>query len=206
MVFLDPLSLAWPVRDENDNAEADRQMWRVKQIAIYLNCTIIALWNMGEGNVKDKFRARGATARIDRSDVALNYTELTETTRQLKVVKSRYGTLGQSLTLRFSGDMDFEEVSTDDRNSVGAIAEMQNIIREHLQEGRKSRQELVSLLGNEDRLDKALQRMYQAKEVHRPERGVYELALSSEPPNLRVEDSEEIGPGTNLAEVGLWKG
>ena len=126
VVILDPLTVAWPVDDENDNAKADRQMWGIKQMAMELNCVIIALWNMGEGNVKDKFRARGATARIDRSDLALNYMELTENTRQLKVVKSRYGTVGISLNLRFAGEMGLEAVDgSDDASSPKAIVRLQ---------------------------------------------------------------------------------
>ena len=45
----------------------------VKQIAIELHCVVLVLWNMGQGNVKDKFKAQGATARVDRSDLGMNY-------------------------------------------------------------------------------------------------------------------------------------
>lgn len=75
VVVIDPLPIAWPCRDENDNAEADRQMWRLKEIASDTDTLILALWNMGEGYVKEKFKARGATARLDTVDVGLNYTE-----------------------------------------------------------------------------------------------------------------------------------
>jgi archaellum biogenesis ATPase FlaH len=75
VLFMDPLSMAWPVDDEDDNAKADRQMSIVKRMAVDLNAVIICLWNMGQGNIAEKFKARGATARIDRTDLALNYTE-----------------------------------------------------------------------------------------------------------------------------------
>ena len=191
VVILDPVPVAWPVKDENDNAEADAQMWAIKQMAVELNFVCITLWNMGEGNVKEKFKARGATARIDRSDLVMNYSEVTDTTRQIKIVKSRYGSLGISLTLRFAGDMGFEAVDTQDGPSSSGISQFQREIRELLQTGRKRRQELITVLGNEDMVDKALYRMAQAGEVTRPQRGIYELKVSSEPPNLGGSGSEE---------------
>jgi archaellum biogenesis ATPase FlaH len=192
VVILDPLTVAWPVDDENDNAKADRQMWGLKEMTMALNCVFICLWNMGEGNVKDKFRARGATARIDRSDLALNYLELTENTRQLKVVKSRYGTLGMSLTLRFAAEMGLEAVDASDNTSIPSeIASFQQRIRELTESYQMSRQEIINVLGNEDLVDKAVNRIVQAGELRRVKRGVYEGNVSSESPNHRGSDSEE---------------
>ena len=191
VVVLDPLSIAWPVRHEDDNAEADRQMWRLKQMAVSLNCVILALWNMGEGNPKEKFKARGATARIDRSDLALNYTELTETTRQLKIVKSRYGTRGLSLTLRFAGDMGFDAVDVAGAQSPGALRHLQHRIIELALAGKRKRKEFIDILGNEDLVDKAFSRLVQAGDLRRVKRGEYEPTVSSEPPDIRDSDSEE---------------
>ena len=50
--------MAWPVKEEKDNAEADRQMWALKQLAVQVGCILMVLWNMGEGNVKEKLKAR----------------------------------------------------------------------------------------------------------------------------------------------------
>ena len=191
VVIIDSLPVAWPVKDETDNAEADAQMWALKQMAVDLNYVCRALWNMGEGNVKEKFKARGATARIDRSDLVMNYSEVTDNTRHLKIVKSRYGSLGISLTLRFAGDMGFEAVDTQDGPSPSRISQLQREIRELLQTGRKRRQELIAVLGNEDMVDKALHKMEQAGELTKVHRGIYQLKVSSEPPNLGGSDSEE---------------
>ena len=163
-------------------------MWGLKQIAIELHCVVVALWNMGQGNVKDKFKARGATARIDRSDLALNYIELNDNTRQLKVVKSRYATVNEVLTLRFAGDMGFEAVEGTGGITQSAIADMTLKVKNKIQPGVMTRPELITALGNDDLLDKALSRLVSAGEIFRQKRGSYELVVSSESPTPRGKD------------------
>ncbi len=186
-----PLSVAWPVNDEDSNSEADQQMWGLKQIAIELHCVVVVLWNMGQGNVKDKFKARGATARVDRSDLGMNYIELNDNTRQLKIVKSRYATINEVLTLRFAGDMGFESLEGSGGITQTAIAAITLKVKDELRSGVTTRQELVATLGNDDLLDKALSRLVIAGEIFRPKRGSYQLVVSSESPTSRGKDSEE---------------
>ena len=194
VVIIDPLPIAWPSRDENDNAEADRQMWAIKRLAIDTSTLIVALWNMGEGQVKEKFKARGATARMDRIDLGLNYLELSETTRQLKIVKSRHGSLGLHLTLKFAGDYGFEAVELGSGITPTRIARMQANIREFMTERTRTgndavwRKEMVEALGEEDLLDKAIHKMLLARDVERVERGQYRLLVSSEPPSIEASE------------------
>ncbi len=186
VVFIDPLSVAWPVRDENDNAEADRQMWRIKEIAVATGTLIVALWNMGEGQMKAKWRARGATARLDRVDLALNYTELSETERRLVIVKSRYGTLGRDMTVRFAGEYGFEAARV---VSIAAPSQTQ-VIEAHIMnlvsQRPHSRQEVLAALGqvgitNENLIDKALRDLCVRGKLRRTGRGMYALPESSDP-------------------------
>ena len=179
VVVIDPLTVAWPCGDENDNAEADRQMWRLKEIAVATGTLIIVLWNMGEGQVKARFRARGATARIDRTDQALNYTELAPTTRTLEVVKSRYGNLRESVTVQFTEDFGFKAVS-----GVDVSPSQMQLIEAHIvtlvTEREYSRQELLAALKvrsftNENLIDKALGILRSTGRVTNPKRGVYAL-------------------------------
>ena len=200
VILLDPLSVAFPVDDEDSNSEANDQMWNIKKIAMELHCVVVVLWNMGQGNVKDKFKARGATARTDRSDLALNYIELNDNTRQLKVVKSRYPTLNEVLTLRFAGDMGFEAIEGSGGITQSAIAAMTLKVKDELRSGVMTRQELIAKLGNDDLLDKALSRLFNACEIAKPKRGSYELVVSSESPNLREKDSEETSDGNPTAD------
>lgn len=184
VVFVDPLLVAWPCRDENDNAEASEQMRHLKDIARATDTLIVALWNMGEGYVKEKFRARGATARLDRVDVALNYTEVSETRRKLTIVKSRYGNLRESITVQFAGDLGFKAVA-----GVEVSPSQTQLIEAHIvtlvTEREYGRQELLAALKergftNENLVDKALGTLRRIGKVTSPERGMYALPESSD--------------------------
>ena len=63
-----------------------------------------------------------------------------------------------------------------------------------------TRQELIATLGNDDLLDKALSRLVSAGEIFRPQRGSYQLVVSSESPTSRGKDSEEITDGGSTAD------
>ena len=185
VVFIDPLSVAWPVRDENDNAEADRQMWRIKEIAVATGTLIIALWNMGEGYVKEKFRARGATARLDRVDLALNYAEVSDTRRKLTIVKSRYGNLKESITVEFTGDFGFKALAGVDVSPPSQTQVIEAHIMTLVTERPYSRQELLAALRkmeftNDNLVDKALGTLKITGKVTSPKRGVYALPESSD--------------------------
>jgi hypothetical protein len=108
VIVADPLLAAWPVADENDNAIASRQMDVFRWIARATSTRVVLLHHQGEGNVKAKFRARGATARVDRCDLAMNLDEVADDVRRLTIVKSRFGTLGQSLRFKFGDDLGYE--------------------------------------------------------------------------------------------------
>ena len=184
VVFVDPLLVAWPCLDENNNAEASEQMRHLKDIARETGTLIVPLWNMGEGYVKEKFRARGATARLDRVDVALNYTEVSDTRRKLTIVKSRYGNMKESITVEFAGDYGFEAVEgvtarPSDTQVIGAY------ILRLVSKGPKSRQELLTAvrpMGLDDNLvDKALGNLCDKGKLRRTRRGVYALPGSDDP-------------------------
>ena len=185
VVFIDPLTVAWPCKDENDNAEADRQMWRLKEIALATGTLIVALWNMGGGYyVREKYRARGATARLDRVDLALNYAEVSDTRRKLTIVKSRYGNLKESITVQFAEDFGFKVVA-----GVDVSLSQTQLIEAHIvtlvSERQYSRQELLAALRkveitNDNLVDKALGTLRRTGKVTSPERGVYASPESSD--------------------------
>ena len=185
IVVVDPLPVAWPVHDENDNAEADRQMSSLKKFARDTATLVVVLWNMGEGYVKAKFKARGATARLDRADVALNYTEVSAETRKLEIVKSRFGNLRESITVQFEGDHGFRAV----KDVVIAPSQTQ-LIEAHIvrlvTERPYSRPEILAALRkmeftDDNLVDKALGALRSTGRVTSPERGVYALPESSDP-------------------------
>ena len=186
--YLDELAGMWLVNIGHGRSEiadaVSEQMRHLKNIARETGTLIVVLWNMGEGYVREKFRARGATARLDRVDVALNYTEVSDTRRKLTIVKSRYGNLKESITVEFAGDFGFEAVEgvaarPSDTQVIGAY------ILRLVSEGPKSRQELLTALrpmGIKDNLvDKVLGDLCEKGKLRRTGRGMYALPGSSDP-------------------------
>lgn len=162
------------------------QMSKLKEIAVATDTVIVVLWNMGEAPVRARFRARGATARVDRSDQALNYQEVSETTRRLEIVKSRYGYMGRRITIRFAGDYGFEAVEAADILPPSQTQVIEVHIMNLVSERPYSRQELLAALKqvgitNENLVDKALGTLRSTGRVTSPTRGVYALPGSDDP-------------------------
>jgi archaellum biogenesis ATPase FlaH len=97
VIIVDSIMVASPVNEENSNSEGNRQMVPFVKLARRTKAAILLLHNSGEGNPKEKFKSRGATARVDRADIVVNLDDLGQGKRRLKVVKSRYPNLGQTL-------------------------------------------------------------------------------------------------------------
>ncbi len=111
VIIIDPIMEAYPVKDEVDNAAADEQMRKFRMVARETNAGVVVVHNSGlRGHKKpgEKFLLRGATARLDRADVGINYTSTGPTTRQLRVVKSRGPNLGQVIDLKFIGVLGYQ--------------------------------------------------------------------------------------------------
>jgi hypothetical protein len=97
IIIIDSLMVASPVNDENSNSEGNRQMLEFVKIARKTKAAVLIAHNSGEGNPKEKFKSRGATARVDRADIVLNLDDAGGGKRRLKVVKSRFPNLGKTL-------------------------------------------------------------------------------------------------------------
>lgn len=117
LLIVDPLLEADPVTDENHSMEANMQILRWRDVARKHRIGVLLVHNTGKGgdflNAKEKadtamFRAgrkhagRGASARTDRADIGMNYVVVDDTTRILKVAKTRGGNMGHSWTLEFA--------------------------------------------------------------------------------------------------------
>jgi len=184
ILIIDPLSMAYPVDDENNNSEADRQMQRMKQLAVNLNCVVFAMWNMGTAHVKDTFKARGATARIDRTDIALNYTRLANGNRRLQVVKSRYSNPGASIGLKDAGDLKFEVVKHRDGNEAVNEStkrqEAMDAIMAMAEDGDIHRSQCIEVVKSEKLADKAISMLRSKGLLDAIGRGVYRINAGSE--------------------------
>ena len=118
LLIIDPLCEAYPVKNENDNEEANVQMRKFRSIARSKQMGVVLIHNTGrpqfnpktgEQNAFEraskKHMGRGATARADRADIGINYVAVDKTVRLLCVAKSRTpGHLGQQWVLDFDGN------------------------------------------------------------------------------------------------------
>jgi hypothetical protein len=118
MVIADPLCDAYPVKNENDNEEANVQMRRFRKLARSKRVAVVLIHNTGRPpfnpkggeqsaveRATKKHMGRGATARADRADIVLNYVAVDKTVRMLCVAGSRTpGHLGHTWTLDFDGN------------------------------------------------------------------------------------------------------
>ena len=103
VVIVDPLALAFPVPDENDNALANRQLALFNKLKRAHGTAFVLAHNTGvEGE-----RSRGATARKDRVDLEWILSALSQLVRKLTLDKDRLGNLHTTIEFEFAGDLDF---------------------------------------------------------------------------------------------------
>lgn len=144
LVIVDSLIQAYPVEEENSNDHANDQMVAFRRLANNTGAGVILVHNAGlkqrNGNrANNKGLARGASSRVDRADIVLNYTIAAPTERQLTVVKSRSNNLGEQIHVRFSGELGYEVIASA-AASHSAIEKLQaesvRIVHEEVSMGR----------------------------------------------------------------------
>jgi hypothetical protein len=118
LIIVDPLCEAYPVKNENDNEEANVQMRLFRKLARSKQVAVMLVHNTGRPHYNHKtgeqsaaeratkkHMGRGATARADRADIGINYVAVDKTVRMLCVAKSRTpGHLGHQWVLDFDGN------------------------------------------------------------------------------------------------------
>ncbi len=123
VIIIDPLMEAYPVRDENDNALANQQMLAFRNLARSTKAGVIVVHNSGLRRRRglggsDKFIGRGATSRVDRADISINFTTVDTTVRRLYVAKARGKNLNEEIIFRFAPDLGYELVQSSSQNST----------------------------------------------------------------------------------------
>jgi len=76
IVFVDPIRMAFNMRDENDNAEATKQMKAVKKIARRLNCCVVLVHHSSKAELNATKKASGAYSRAALADISINFDRL----------------------------------------------------------------------------------------------------------------------------------
>jgi hypothetical protein len=195
VVLIDPLVEAIPVKDENDNAAANLQMLAFRDLARSTGAAVIVVHNSGHRTTKrsQKFKARGATARVDRADITINFNWRSDTERTLHVVKSRGSSLNEHMTVKFTHDFGYEVVESSapsasvvDSFRVSTLA----IVNEEAASGRSEveRKTFMERLNvrtgtaQEQALDRALRANTMAGALAKPRKGTYSLPLEESIP------------------------
>jgi len=189
VLIIDPLMEAYPVKDENDNTEANIQMLACRRVAQRTRAAVITVHNSGIKSRKGKFKGRGASSRVDRADVSMNFMILNETDRLIQVTKARGSNLNDSIKFRFAGDLGYELIessSSDPAMEIDLQIKTLETVREEASHGRHEveRKTFMMKLGIQERsaqaqaLDRALSRHIVNRSLVRPRKGVYAMPQS----------------------------
>ena len=191
LVIVDSLIEAYPVEEENSNDHANNQMVAFRRLAKSTGAGVILVHNTGlkqhDGQKSSrKGLARGASSRVDRADLVLNYTVEPKGERQLTVVKSRSNNLGEHIRVRFSGELGYEVIA-----SAAAVhsaieklqADSLRVVQQEVSQGRVkvTRKTIMEALGiaegspQSQALDHALRKNLVVKALVRSAKGVYAL-------------------------------
>lgn len=76
IIFIDPIRMAFNMRDENDNPEGSRQMRYLRTLAKRWNCTILAVHHCSKADLPGTKKASGAYARTGLADIVWNFEYL----------------------------------------------------------------------------------------------------------------------------------
>jgi archaellum biogenesis ATPase FlaH len=186
LLIIDSLQVYAPVRHEDDNAEANRQMTALVKLARQTKAAVLITCNSGKSDTEEKFKLRGASARIDRADIVVNL-DVVKDNRSLKIVKSRHGFLDEGITFRFDGDLNYALV-TGLTPATTRIEEMKEKVCRALSDGKAwERRNIASLLrvvsgsANDQLLTRALRGLKEKDQrIGQPKKGVYALKLAPE--------------------------
>jgi len=195
VVIADPLMDAYPVEDENDNAQAMRQMVAFRELARNSRVGVIVVHNSGrkaEETADDSaFLGRGASARPEKADVAINFVRDRmrdpSAHRSLIVAKSRQANLHERIDFRFGTNLGYELISsTADAEPLGLDVRIVAVVTDRTVQGcpevrRDTIRDGLGLSTSErdkKALTRALERLVDAGRLERPREGTYTLPVN----------------------------
>lgn len=78
ILFIDPIRMAFSMRDENDNAEASRQAKYFRKLSSRYKCAVVAVHHSSKADMTGTRKASGAFARTSLADITMNFENLGE--------------------------------------------------------------------------------------------------------------------------------
>lgn len=92
LIVIDNQSLAFNTRNENDNAEAIKQMKYLRWLTTSCNCATVLIHHTSKADLKDTRKGSGAYARARLADICINVNSPSQDNKdliQFEVVKNR---------------------------------------------------------------------------------------------------------------------
>lgn len=185
LIFVDNQSMAFNTRDENDNAEAIRQMRFLRSFAVACNCALLSFHHTSKANLSGTRKGSGAYARARLADVCINLETPSEDhpdTLKLEVSKNRF--VDEKVLWYFKKEEGKFVFTGPPLGVIGKptdtqIYKAQHNLLEFCQAGKEyETKNLVSIIGVDgltyDIIDKALRRLVQQGRFIKPKYGYYE--------------------------------
>ena len=178
LLIVDTINEAFNTKDEQDNAEANRQFAYVKSIRDRLNCAILLLGHKGKGEQSKKaYSPRGASARGAVPDLVLSLEEIDEDEVCLSKGKDRFAGGKEKLFLRKAGDDLFEAIEKTEDQSISQLIKAERMILGALEEGLSKTNEFVSRgqlsFIAKVTVEKALTNLTKTGKIERVRKGIY---------------------------------
>jgi hypothetical protein len=110
IMFIDNQGTAFPVRDENDNAEAIRHIKILRKLAFLFNCGIVVYHHPSKSNNEGLRKGSGAFAWVRYCDISANMNEFDPMNHmvQIEYTKNRYVENAEDVNFQKMGDSMFE--------------------------------------------------------------------------------------------------
>lgn len=208
LIIIDTLNEAFETREEEDNAEANRQMRELRRIVKEAGAAILGISHMGKDpSSKGVYKLRGASARPAAADVVLNLEQAMEDVVRLEVAKSRWAGGIARLFLRKVGEDVFEPTELSGEETVTGESLAESVILDSVpfEPGEMARKEILNLGmskgHSQTMIERVLYRLVKFGRVKRPKRGFYCL-----PPSLpsRQGIGDDGSDGKKEAPLDPW--
>lgn len=203
LVIIDTMNEAFQTLDENDNAEANRQMALIRELIQETGAAVMLVHHVGKSaEGKKVYRGRGASARAASADVVLNLEGVSEEIIKLELVKNRWVGGTSKLFLRKIGEDVFEPTEVSGEESVSYRIKAQNSILALLAAACNTMptSDIKAQCQHEGfasaTIERALSGLVQAGKVHKVKRGVYSLPQSSIKTSVTSTPSSDVIDGS----------
>lgn len=202
LIFVDNQSMAFNTRDENDNAEAIRQMRFLRSFAVACNCALVSFHHTSKANLSGTRKGTGAYARARLADVCINLEMAEEESNVIRLEVSKNRMVDEKVLWYFEkteGKFRFVDVpaGVPGKPTDTLIYKAQFNLLRHMQGTKEySVQDLVKAIGvngiTYNVIDKALRRLTQQGRLIRPRWGYFSKVPSNIPYAPPRDEPEEI--------------